>query len=415
MQRLLFFLVLSSVFFLLDMYVWQGIKHLLRHSSSFLHTLVGIVYWTIPSLVVLLVVMRWVGWMPIPEKTWRLLVFGGFVLNFLPKFVAFVFVLMDDALRGGKFIAHQLLNDQPAPDAPKISRSDFLLKTGVIAAGVPLVGATFGILSGAHDYRVRHKTIYFPNLPKEFDGIRIGQISDIHSGSFFNKVAVEGGVQMLNREKPDLVFFTGDLVNDRAEEMKDYLQVFNQIKAPLGVHSILGNHDYGLYAQWGSEAQKLKNVQDVIKAHGQMGWQILLNQNRNITVEGASISVLGVENWGEGFIKVGDLQKTHAGTHESPFKILLSHDPSHWRAEVLPYYPDIDLTLSGHTHGMQFGIEIGDFQWSPAQYRYKEWGGLYAQEQQYIYVNRGFGYIGFPGRVGILPELTILELKKAPL
>lgn len=414
MNRIIIFTVVVAVLTLLDIYVWQGVKYLTRNLSSYLRIGIGVLYWGLPALVLGALFLRLIGYMPMTEKSWRFVVMGGFIINFFPKLVLGIFLLLDDLLRGGKWVYSKFTNDVSDlnPDGEKISRSDFLLKAGVITAGVPLLASTFGIISGAHDYRVRKKTLFFPNLPKEFDGIRIGQLSDIHSGSFFNKVAVQGGVEMMNAEKPDVLFFTGDLVNDKATEVREYIDVFDKLKAPLGVHSVLGNHDYGLYVQWESEQAKRRNIQGVIDAHKEMGWQILLNENRALTVDGASIGILGVENWGEGFIKVGDLNKAYSGTEEYDFKLLMSHDPSHWRAEILPQYNDIDLTLSGHTHGMQFGIEIGDFQWSPVKYKYKEWGGLYTEGNQDIYVNRGFGYIGYPGRIGILPELTILELKR---
>jgi predicted MPP superfamily phosphohydrolase len=288
-----------------------------------------------------------------------------------------------------------------------------LRKASIGAAAIPVAAMGFGIISGAHDYRVRKRTLTFPNLPKEFDGIRVAQVSDIHTGSFFSKTAVKGGVDMINDQKADIFFFTGDLVNNQSEEAKDYLEIFNKVKAPLGRFSIMGNHDYGDYYNWNSEAAKLKDVQNLHDMHRYMGWDILLNENRSIKADGAELAILGIENCGNGrFSKYVDLDKTYQGTEEKPFKILLSHDPSHWDAQVRPDYPDIDLTLSGHTHGFQFGIEIGDFKWSPSQYIYKQWADHYQEGNQHIYVNRGFGYLGYPGRIGILPEITVLELKR---
>lgn len=218
---------------------------------------------------------------------------------------------------------------------------------------------------------------------------------------------------MINAEKPDVFFFTGDLVNDHSEEARDYLDVFKKVKAPLGNFSIMGNHDYGDYRQWNSPREKLADVQNLHKMHEYMGWDLLLNENRTLKVDGAELGIMGVENWGEGrFSKYGDLDKTYAGMEEQDFKILLSHDPSHWDAQVRPDHPDVDLTLSGHTHGFQFGVEIGNFKWSPSQYIYKQWADHYQEGNQHLYVNRGFGYIGYPGRIGILPEITVLELKR---
>lgn len=218
----------------------------------------------------------------------------------------------------------------------------------------------------------------------------------------------------MRNERPDLFVFTGDLVNSETPEVRDYKDVFAKLSAPLGAYSTLGNHDYGDYRQWSSPQAKKKNLDDLVQVHKEMGWDLLRNENRFIEVDGERIALLGVENWGKGrFAKYGDLEKAYAGTEEAETKILLSHDPSHWDAQVRPNHPDIDLTLSGHTHGFQFGVEIGNFRWSPSQYMYEQWADLYKKGDQQIYVNRGFGFIGYPGRVGILPEVTILELVRA--
>ena len=219
---------------------------------------------------------------------------------------------------------------------------------------------------------------------------------------------------MMRNEKPDLFVFTGDLVNSETPEVRDYKDIFAKLSAPLGAYSTLGNHDYGDYKQWPSAKAKQKNLEDLVQVHKEMGWDLLRNENRFIEVDGERIALLGVENWGKGrFTKYGDLDKAYAGTEGVETKILLSHDPSHWDAQVRPNHSDIDLTLSGHTHGFQFGVEIGNFRWSPSQYMYDQWADLYKKGNQQIYVNRGFGFIGYPGRVGILPEITILELVRA--
>ena len=243
--------------------------------------------------------------------------------------------------------------------------------------------------------------------------MKLIQISDIHSGSFYNKTAVQGGIDMLLKEKPDMVFFTGDLVNNKADELKeDYFDIFKQVKAPLGVYSTLGNHDYGDYHSWPNEKAKIDNINNLMEAHKLMGWNLLMDENKSITVDGASIGVLGIQNWGVGFAQYGQLNKALINTEQYDTNLLLSHDPSHWRAQVLGQ-TNIDASFAGHTHGMQYGIEIGDFKWSPAQWRYKEWAGLYKENNQQLYVNRGYGFLGFPGRVGILPEITVFELKKS--
>ncbi|MBB5648202.1 metallophosphoesterase [Pedobacter cryoconitis] len=296
-----------------------------------------------------------------------------------------------------------------------ISRSSFIVKAGLVAAAIPLTSLSWGIVSGAYDYQVRRKTLILPNLPAAFDGITMGQISDIHSGSFYNKTAVKGGVEMLLGEKPDFIFFTGDIVNDMATEMRDYQDIFSKIKAPLGVYSSLGNHDYGDY-YFGKESSpaKVKNLKDVIKTHELMGWDLLMNENRRLKIDGEEIGILGIENWGMGrFPKYGRMDLAVKNTDDLPVKLLLSHDPSHWRAEVLPKYPQIDAMFSGHTHGMQFGVRTEKYQWSPIEYIYKEWAGLYQEQRQQLYVNVGYGFLGYPGRVGILPEITIFTLKRA--
>ena len=303
---------------------------------------------------------------------------------------------------------------QMTPGEP-ISRSSFLVKAGLVTAAIPLTSLSWGIARGAYDYKVIRKTLVLPNLPSSFEGMKLGQISDIHSGSFYNPRAVLGGVEMLLAEKPDLIFFTGDLVNDLATEMRDYQDIFKKVKAPLGVYSVLGNHDYGEY-RFGKEtsAIKTKNLQEVIKTHERMGWDLLMNEHRRLKVNGEEIGILGIENWGTGrFPKYGRMDLATKDTDDLPVKLLLSHDPSHWRAEVLPKYPQIDAMFSGHTHGMQFGVRTEDFQWSPVQYIYNEWAGLYQEKQQQLYVNVGYGFLGYPGRVGILPEITIFELKRA--
>jgi predicted MPP superfamily phosphohydrolase len=244
--------------------------------------------------------------------------------------------------------------------------------------------------------------------------LRIGQISDIHSGSFFNKTAVKGGVEMMLNEKPDVIFFTGDLVNNETPEVKDYINVFDKLKAPLGVFSVTGNHDYGDYMQWSSLKQKQDNFRDLVTAHKIMNFDILMNEHRFLRQGSDKIAIIGNENWGGGrFSKYGKLDVAHRGTDDAAVKLLLSHDPSHWDAQVRQQYQDIDMMFAGHTHGFQFGIEIGKIKWSPSQYAYKQWAGLYQEGSQYLYVNRGFGYLGYPGRVGMPPELTIVELKRA--
>lgn len=341
----------------------------------------------------------------------------GFFLMAIGKLMFLPFVLIDDIRRLIIWFKKKTQKEEkPArqPGPYDIPRSEFLMKAGLLAGSIPLGGLVYGTISGVYDYQVKHRTLYLPNLPKAFDGIKLGQISDIHSGSFYNKRAVTGGVDLLMKEKPDFIFFTGDLVNSRTSEMNGYQDIFNKVKAPLGVYSSLGNHDYGDYANWPTQQAWDKNFQDILDTHKNMGWDLLRNENRRLKVNGEEIGILGVENWGSlsRFPKRGRLDLATKNTNDLPVKLLLSHDPSHWRAQVLDY-PDIDVMFSGHTHGMQFGIQTEQFQWSPIQYIYKEWAGLYREGKQQLYVNVGYGFLGYPGRLGMLPEITIFELKAA--
>jgi predicted MPP superfamily phosphohydrolase len=336
-------------------------------------------------------------------------VLGIVKVTFLP------FVLADDIRRLTIWLKtrnQKSITAKTESESSSIPRSEFLMRAGLITGAVPLAAIGVGIVSGAYDYRVRYQPLYLPNLPKAFDGMKIGQISDIHSGSFYNKKAVQGGVEMLLGQKPDVIFFTGDLVNARTKEVYGYQDIFSKVKAPLGVFSTLGNHDYGDYADWSSPSAKKKNLDDLKATHKNMGWDLLLNENRRLKVNGEEIGILGCENWGEltRFPKYGKMEPTVKNTEDLPVRLLLSHDPSHWRAQILPHYPQIDVMFSGHTHGMQFGVRTENFQWSPVEYVYKEWAGLYHEGNQQLYVNVGYGFLGFPGRVGILPEITIFTL-----
>lgn len=357
----------------------------------------------------------------------RAVILVAYFLTVTCKLVLIPFLLIDD-LRRAIIRLFRIKNKQQKVDAPQaqvalteaapgepISRSSFLVKAGLVVAAIPLTSLSWGIVYGAYDYTVRRVKLVLPNLPKAFEGMTVAQISDVHSGSFYDKRAVNGGIDMLLGEKPDVVFFTGDLVNDTANEMRNYQDIFARVKAPLGVFSSLGNHDYGDY-KFGREpsAIKAKNLADLIATHKNMGWDLLINEHRRIKVEGEEIGILGIENWGMGrFPKYGKMDKTVLNTDDLPVKLLLSHDPSHWRGQVLKEYPQIDAMFSGHTHGMQFGVRTENMQWSPVEYIYDEWAGLYKENNQQLYVNVGYGFLGYPGRVGMLPEITIFELTRA--
>jgi predicted MPP superfamily phosphohydrolase len=279
-------------------------------------------------------------------------------------------------------------------------------------AGGGLFGALLYGFGNKYRYHIKRLQLSFTNLPASFRGLKIVQLSDIHSGSFTDKKAVTRGVEMAMKEKPDLILFTGDLVNNKSDEMNEYMDVFSQLKAPFGVYSTLGNHDYGDYTRWDSPEEKKANLERLKQVHAELGWRLLMNEHIALEKAQDKIALIGVENWSAkaGFQRYGDLKKAYDGANGYPFKILMSHDPSHWDAEVRKLYKDIDLMLAGHTHGMQFGVEIPGFKWSPVQYFYKQWAGLYEEGAQKLYINRGYGFIAYPGRVGILPEITVFEL-----
>ena len=401
-------------FLLIDVYFFQGVLYASKSWSLPWKNAIRIGFW-IPTTFAIVAVAWWMFGNPYSiSASTRNFVITGVVAAYISKVLGILILFTEDLYRGIRWIASYFSTGsaEKLPGAI-IPRSEFLSKIAIATAALPVGAFAYGIISGAHDYRVRRVTVKLKNLPKSFDGMRIGQISDIHSGSFWNKVAVKGGVEMLLKEKPDMVFFTGDLVNNQTSEVKEYLPIFEKIKAPMGVFSVTGNHDYGDYHKWASKEEKSQYFRDLVQTHKTMGYDILMNENRIIEQGGEKIAIIGNENWGVRFSKYGKLDQAYRGTEEAAVKLLLSHDPTHWDAQVRTQYPDIDMTFAGHTHGFQFGVEIGGFKWSPVQYVYKQWSDLHQEGDQYLYVNRGFGFIGYPGRVGIPPELTIFELKRA--
>ncbi|MCY1517994.1 3',5'-cyclic adenosine monophosphate phosphodiesterase CpdA [compost metagenome] len=411
-----FLLVLCAVVLLLDFYCYKAIIGAFKQWSRKTIRIFTIVWWTIN---ILLIIGVFTAIYLNLFLSLRAAILVAFFLLTVGKAFMLPFLLADElrrlAIKLVRFTKRGNSAIEEKPIGEPISRSSFLVKAGLVAAAVPLSSLSWGIISGAYDYQIKRVKLILPNLPKAFDGIKLAQLSDVHSGSFYNKVAVKGGVEMLLAEKPDFIFFTGDLVNNLTKEMNTYQDIFSKVKAPLGVYSVLGNHDYGDY-HFGRESSpaKVKNLQDMLITHKNMGWDLLMNQNRRLKVDGEEIGILGIENWGMGrFPKYGKMELAVQDTTDLPVKLLLSHDPSHWRQEVLLKYPDIDAMFSGHTHGMQFGVRTKEFQWSPIKYIYKEWAGLYHEQQQQLYVNVGYGFLGYPGRVGILPEITIFELKRS--
>ncbi len=302
-------------------------------------------------------------------------------------------------------------NKTKAPFFP--ARRRFVSDIAILVAAVPFTSLFYGMLKGKYDFRLHKQTLYFDDLPDAFDGFTITQISDIHSGSFDNTAAVQRGIEMAKAQKSDLFVFTGDLVNDAAYEIEPYLSHFSQLKAPYGQFSTLGNHDYGDYIEWKSEAEKAANLEKLKQHHKTLGYRLLLDENVVLEKDGQKISLIGVQNWGRGFIQIGDLDKALKGVPEDTFKILLSHDPTHWEEKVRFHPTTIHLTLAGHTHGAQFGVETAGLRWSPVQYRYLDWAGLVNEKNRYLYVNRGFGFLAFSGRLGIWPEVTVITLRKS--
>jgi len=409
-----FIWIIALIMTAIDLYVFQVVKMLCQTSSGRLKNIVFTAYWTLSiGIVVLFLLLPYLNTERWP-KNLRNYLFATVVGFFFAKLLAGVFFLIDDIRRliqwaVGKLFFRNTEGESPANEG--ISRSVFLSWLGIGIGGTLISSLIYGF-SNKYNYHVRRISLSYNNLPRAFKGLKIVQISDIHSGSFDNKKSVEKGVQMILNLKPDLILFTGDLINDRATEMDEYTDIFKRLKAPMGVYSTLGNHDYGDYVQWPTTSARDQNIEDLKKIQADMGWRLLMNEHVVLEREGQEIALIGIENWSAKarFPKHGKMWEAYPGAEKYPFKILMSHDPSHWDAEVRPKYGDIDLTLAGHTHGMQFGIEIPGFKWSPVKYVYEKWAGLYEEGKQKLYVNRGYGFIGYPGRVGILPEITLIEL-----
>jgi predicted MPP superfamily phosphohydrolase len=399
---------------LLDLYVFQIIKSVSQGASPRAKMIGFGIYWGLS-------VCALIGFALLPllsdsQANPRL---RGYILAtvaglFFAKLLAAVFFLVDDLRRlfqwaaGKMFFEH---TEGATLQSEGISRSAFLNWLGLGIGATFLTSFLHGF-ANIYNYRLHRVRLTFDNLPASFRGLKIVQLSDIHAGSFNNPTAVSKGVDMVLAEKPDIILFTGDLVNDVAPEMKGYKDIFARLRAPMGVFSTLGNHDYGDYLWWETPELKKANLDRLKQIQQEMGWRLLINEHVALERGGEQIALIGIENWSAKarFPKYGKMSEAYPGAEKYPFKILMSHDPSHWDAEVRPHYPDIDLALAGHTHGMQFGIEIPGFKWSPVQYVYKQWAGLYEEGKQKLYVNRGYGFIGYPGRVGILPEITVIEL-----
>ncbi len=400
---------------LLDIYVFQAVKIIAHPAGNRTKTIIYAGYWILSiAAIIVLLILPYLHFAH-QARILRTTIFAIILGLFIAKLIAALFFFIDDIRRGiqwtaGKFFSRNTAGEN-LQEGERISRSVFLSWAGMIAGG-GLFATLMNGFGNKYQYQVKKIPLSYSNLPEAFKGLKIVHISDIHSGSLMDKKAVLKGVEKILQEKPDLILFTGDLVNNTANEMEGYMDVFSKLNAPLGVYSTLGNHDYGDYVQWGTVEEKKTNLERLKQIHGELGWRLLMNEHIVLERGEDKIALLGIENWSAKarFPKYGNMEKAHAGTDAYPFKILLSHDPSHWDAEVRTKYSDIDLMLSGHTHGMQFGVELPGFKWSPVQYVYEQWAGLYEKEAQKLYVNRGYGFIGYPGRVGILPEITVLEL-----
>ncbi|MFZ9301309.1 MAG: metallophosphoesterase [Chitinophagaceae bacterium] len=413
MRRFLGSGVFILIILLLDWYVFQAVRLVTQGISPKWRTIIYFVYWGITAVMVTVFLLGSFIHISDWPKQVRTYVLATLLGLFIAKFIAAIFFLVDDLRRllywGGGTVYYKYIADEHF-DSGSISRSAFMSWLG-IGIGTTLFGTLLFGYGNKYNYQVRKVKLHFPQLPESFRGLKIIQLSDIHAGSLTDIKGVNQGINMVNQLKPDLILFTGDLVNDRAVEMDLLKQSFARLSAPMGVFSILGNHDYGDYYPWPNLEMKAANLERLKEIQKEMGWRLLLNEHIILEKEGDKLALLGVENWGAkaNFKRYGKLAEAYAGCEHIPFKILMSHDPSHWDAEV-KNYSDIHLTLSGHTHGMQFGLEIPGFKWSPVQYVYRQWAGKYEEGVQKLYVNRGFGFLGYPGRVGILPEITYIEL-----
>ena len=404
-------IILLSILLSVDVYIFISLRHLVVESSSQVQWLFTSVYWMITGIgVAYFLTYVLIGASRFNKKA--IMYWKTFTIIMVISKIPILLMLCIDEIR----IVISMTISQFNQTSFDQSRSKILMQMGLFLGGIPFFSLLYGIIRNPYRYKLYTDTISIKNLNNGLEGLKIVQISDIHSGSFTQKEPIKNAIKMINDQKPDIVFFTGDLVNSKASEMEPYIDIFDKIESKYGVYSILGNHDYGDYYRWESREAKVANLDRLEAIHKELGWDLLRDENRQIDINGATLGIIGVENIsGKMQFRIyGDMKTASLDCPTCDAKILLSHDPSHWDKEVTTDYKDIDLTLSGHTHGMQFGIEIpGIIKLSPIQFVYKKWAGLYKEGNQYLYVNRGLGFLGYPGRVGILPEITLLELKCA--
>jgi predicted MPP superfamily phosphohydrolase len=406
-------LIMIAISLLMDFYVYQGLKALMpRLNKTIRRVVLGGYLFISVGIVILLLIGLTSSSKPPGMTTYHQWILSIFLTLLITK-VFFILVLFaGDVYRLVAGLINAL-RKTPADGQRYIpTRRRFVSEAAVLIAAIPFTSFFYAMLKGKYDYRVHKHTLYFDDLPEAFDGFTITHISDVHSGSFDNPAAVQRGIDLVKAQKSDLFVFTGDLVNNVSSEIKPYINHFNQLKAPYGQFSILGNHDYGDYVEWNSEAEKAANLEQLKGHHKTLGYKLLLDENVRLEKGGQKIVLIGVQNWGRGFIQIGDLNRAMQGVAPDEFKILLSHDPTHWEEKVR-YHPSlIHLTLAGHTHGAQFGVETDKLRWSPVKYRYLDWAGLLIENKRHLYVNRGFGFLAFSGRLGIWPEITVLKLKR---
>lgn len=403
-------LILVSVLLLIEVYAFQAVK-----------TAVKVKWVAIAYEVFSLLTIGYIVWQifhfdrSVGQNKTTLFTLGLLLLSLLPKIILAVVLFGEDLLRLPVAIFNYFSKPSGTPVKDYIpERRRFVSQIAMGVAAIPFLSLIYGMWKGKYDYHVIRQQVFFDDLPDAFDGFTITQISDVHSGSFDNPEKIQYAIDLVNEQTCDMILFTGDIVNTHAKEMYPWIDMFNQIKTPaFGKYSVLGNHDYGEYVSWKSYKDKQANFEAIKGLYGQIGFDLLLNEHRIIEKGNDRIALVGVENWGHNFKKAGDLKKASEGLESGDFKVLMSHDPSHWEYEIKNHPKNFHLTLSGHTHGFQFGIEIpGVVKWSPAQYFYKQWAGLYENAGRFVYVNRGFGFHAYPGRVGIRPEITVIELKK---
>jgi predicted MPP superfamily phosphohydrolase len=406
------FSVIIGILVILDIYTWRGIKKTVSKKVFLFFK------WFIPATTFLFilgfVVNIYRGDQGIHNAHYLINLTTGFTFGvFLAKLLIALPFFLEDLFRYSSFIV-QLFKSGKRKEKHLPSRRKFVRNIALSLAAIPLSGTIYAITFGKYNFEVKHIPLKFDRLPKAFDGLRVVQFSDFHSGSFDDYDAVEFGLSLINKQQPDVVLFTGDLVNNRALESRPFIEMLSRIEAPLGKFAILGNHDYGEYMPFESEAAKEENYFQLNKAFIDAGFQLMLNENVVLKKNNQSINLIGVENWGKPpFPQYGDLDVATQNLNKDDFTILLSHDPDHWEYEARQYPFHFDLTLSGHTHGAQFGVDIPGWQWSPVQYRYKRWLGLYKEDNQYLFVSKGFGFLGFPGRIGMSPEVICFEFERA--